>query len=66
MGKRITPAMMAEAMSVPVQAIRIGLQTGRLNFGAALQPSGGKYTYVIFPEKAREVVGAEKLKEWGF
>lgn len=66
MGKRITPAMMAEAMSVPVQVVRIGLQQGKLSFGAAMQPSGGKFTYVIFPEKAREVVGAEKLKEWGF
>lgn len=66
MGKRITPAMMAEAMGVPVQAIRIGLQTGRLNFGAALQQSAERYTYVIFPEKAREVVGTEKLREWGF
>lgn len=66
MGKRITPAMMAEAMSVPVQAIRIGLQQGKLNFGAALQQSADKYTYVIFPEKAREVVGADKLREWGF
>lgn len=66
MGKRITPAMMAEAMGAPVQAIRIGLQQGKLNFGAALQQSGGKFTYVIFPEKAREVVGNEKLREWGF
>ncbi len=66
MGKRITPAMMADAMGVPVQAIRIGLQQQKFNFGAAMQPSGGKYTYVIFPEKAREVVGSEKLREWGF
>ena len=66
MAKRITPAMMAEALGVPVQAIRVGLQQNKLDFGAALQPSGSKYTYVIYPEKARAIVGSEKLKEWGF
>ena len=64
--KKITPAMMAEAMGVPAQAIRCGLQQGVLNFGIAMQQTGRKYTYIIFPEKAREVVGAEKLKEWGY
>lgn len=64
--KKITPAMMAEAIGVPVQAVRIGLQQGKFNFGVAIQQSGRKYTYIIFPEKAREVVGAEKLKEWGY
>lgn len=64
--KKISPAMMAEAMGVPVQAIRLGLQQGVLNFGIAMQQSGRKYTYIIFPEKAREIVGAEKLREWGY
>lgn len=64
--KRITPAMMAEAMGIPAQAVRMGLQQGVLNFGIAMQQTGRKYTYVIFPEKAREIVGAEKLKEWGY
>lgn len=66
MKKRITPAMMAEALGVPVQTIRVGLQQGAFKFGTALQQTGNKYTYVIFPEKAMEVIGAEKLKEWGF
>ena len=66
MSNRITPAMMADAMGVPVQTIRIGLQAKEFDFGIALQPSGGKHTYVIFPEKAREVVGAEIMKGWGF
>lgn len=64
--KRITPAMIAEAMGVPVQAIRVGLQQGVFNFGTAIQQSGQKYSYIIYPEKAREIVGAEKLKEWGY
>ena len=64
--RKITPAMMAEAMGMPAQAIRLGLQQGVLNFGVAMQQSGRKYTYIIFPEKAREIVGAEKLTEWGY
>ncbi len=64
--KKITPAMMAEALGVPVQAIRVGLQLGKLDFGAAMQPSGKKYTYIIYPEKAREILGSEKLQEWGY
>lgn len=64
--RKISPAMMAEAMGIPTQAIRLGLQQGVFNFGVAMQQSGRKYTYIIFPEKAREIVGAEKLKEWGY
>ena len=64
--RKITPAMMAEAMGTTAQTVRAGLQQGVFNFGAAMQQSGRKYTYVIFPEKAREVVGAEKLREWGY
>lgn len=64
--ERITPAMIAEAMGVPVQAIRVGLQQGVFNFGIAMQQNGKKYSYIIYPEKAREIVGAEKLKEWGY
>lgn len=63
---KISPAMMAEALGVPVQAIRVGLQQNKLDFGVAIQPSGKKYTYIIYPEKARTYVGSEKLKEWGF
>ena len=63
---KISPAMMAEALGVPTQAIRVGLQQNKLDFGAAIQPSGKKYTYIIYPEKARAYVGSEKLKEWGF
>lgn len=63
--KRITPAMMAEALGVPVQTIRVGLQQGVFNFGVAMRQSGRKYTYVIFPEKARQCVPAEIYNKWG-
>ena len=64
--KKISPAMIAEAIGVPAQAIRIGLQKGVLNFGVAMKQTGKQYTYIIYPEKAREIVGDEKLKEWGY
>lgn len=64
--KKITPAMMAEALGVPTQAIRVGLQKGALNFGIAMQQGTQKYTYIIFPEKAREVLGDKQLAEWGY
>lgn len=64
--KKITPAMMADALGVPVQAIRVGLQKGALNFGVALQQTGQRYTYIIYPERAREILGNEKLQEWGY
>lgn len=58
--KRITVAMMAEAMGIPVQAVRVGLQQEKLKFGTAYKQSGDQYTYVIYPEVAREVLGAER------
>lgn len=64
--KKISPAMMAEALGVPVQAIRVGMQLGKLDLGAVMQPSGKKRTYIIYPEKAREILGDKKLKEWGY
>lgn len=66
MKKRITPAMMAEALGVPVQTIRVGLQQGAFKFGVALQQTGNKYTYVIYPEQARQCVPAEIYNKWGF
>lgn len=58
--KRITVAMMAEALGVPAQAIRVGLQQEKLKFGTAYKQSGDQFTYVIYPEIAREVLGAER------
>lgn len=58
--KRITTAMMADAMGVPVQAIRVGLQQEKLKFGTAYKQSGSQYTYVIYPEAARETLGPDR------
>ena len=62
--KRITPEMMGRAMGVPAQAIRVGLQQGKLKFGTAYKQTGNQYTYVIYPEAAREVVGDEVFNSW--
>lgn len=64
--KRITVAMMAEAMGVQAQAIRLGLQLGKLDFGIAMQQTTKKYSYIIYPEKAREIVGDKQMAEWGY
>ena len=64
--KKITPAMMGEALGVPAQAIRVGLQKGALEWGTAFIHSGKQYTYFIYPEKVRAILGDEKLKEWGY
>ena len=64
--KRITVAMMAEAMGVQPQAIRLGLQLGKLDFGVAMQQTTKKYSYMIFPEKARQIVGDKIMEEWGY
>jgi len=56
---RITPEMMGQALGVPTQAIRVGLQQEKLHFGAAYKQDtdGCRYTYVIFPELARQTLG---------
>lgn len=58
---RITPEMMGEAMGVAAQTIRVGLQKGAFAFGAAYKQTGNQYTYVIFPEPARLVLGEESF-----
>lgn len=57
--KKITPAMVGQAMGgVSAQAIRVGLQQGILKFGKAYKQSGEKnYSYILYPEEVRKVVG---------
>lgn len=65
--KRITPEMMAEALGIPTQTVRIGLQREAFDFGKAFKQSGKyQYTYVIYPEKARAILGDKILAEWGY
>ena len=57
---RITPEMMGNALGVPTQAVRVGLQQEKLHFGVAYKQTGGQYTYVIFPEAARQTLGDDR------
>ncbi|MGN0695062.1 MAG: hypothetical protein ACI4LK_09180 [Lentihominibacter sp.] len=65
MNKRITPEMMGLALGIPTQAVRVGLQQGKLHFGAAYKQDqeGKRYTYVIYPEAARNVLGDERYNQ---
>lgn len=64
--KKITVPMMADAMGVQAQAIRLGLQCGHLTFGIAMKQTTDQYSYIIYPEKAREIVGDKQMAEWGY
>lgn len=64
--KKITPAMVAEALGLQTQAIRVGLQQGKLDFGLAMKPTGRQYIYIIYPEKIRAIVGDKIMEEWGY
>jgi excisionase family DNA binding protein len=57
LNEKMTVKQAAELMNVSQQFIRIGLQTGRLPFGSAVQISGKKYTYYISPSKFTEFTG---------
>lgn len=63
--KRITTQMMAEALGMPVQTIRVGLQVGAFEWGECFKPTGKKHTYVIYPEKVKPLVPEKYHKEWG-
>ena len=56
---RITPAMAGKALGVPAQAVRVGLQQGKLNIGTAFKQTGDQYTYVIYPEALKALVGEQ-------
>lgn len=62
MGIRITTDMMADAMGIPVQSIRIGLQQGVYPFGVALKKNErqSRANYIIYPAAAKEVLGEER------
>ena len=63
--KRITTQMMAEALGMPPQTIRVGLQAGAFEWGTCFKPKGKNYTYVIYPEKVKNLVPEKYQKEWG-
>lgn len=55
--KKITPQMIGKAMGMNPQAIRVGMQQGVLDLGECFKQSGSNYTYLIYPEKARQYMG---------
>lgn len=63
---RITPAMFAAAVGMDAQAVRVGMQQGKLDLGIAYKPTDRNYTYVIFPEKVRAIVGDKQMEAWGY
>ena len=57
--RKISVPEAARCLGKSQQFIRVGLQTGRLPFGCAVQLSPAKWTYDIRPSKFREYVGDE-------
>lgn len=66
MAKKITPAMVGEALGYTAQAIRVAMQQQKLDLGTAYKPTGREYVYIIYPEKVRAIVGETKMREWGY
>ena len=57
MDKKITPQIVANALNISPQAVRIGLQQGTLPFGWAIKTSEKRYTYAISPKLFYEYLG---------
>ena len=63
--KRITPKMMEEAIGVPVQTIRVGLQAGAFDWGTCYKPKGKNFVYIIYPDKVKSLVPEKYKRDWG-
>ena len=59
--KNISTAAAARCLGKSNQFIRVGLQSGRLPFGAAVPGGGRRFNYYISPSRLREFVGAERF-----
>jgi len=60
MSNNITVKEAAEILGASEQFIRVGLQTGRLPIGTAVQVGYAKrYTYHISPKLLKEYIGEE-------
>lgn len=62
--RRITTEMMAEGLGIPVQCLRIGLQRDAFDFGTAIKQRGKHYTYIIYPEIAKQYVPESIYRKW--
>jgi len=58
--------MFAEAVGMDAQAVRVGMQQGKLDLGMAYKPTGRNYNYILFPEKVRAIVGDKQMEAWGY
>lgn len=50
----------AQRLGKGEQCIRVGLQRGLFPFGTALNVSGNRFNYIIYPEKFKEFLGEVK------
>ena len=58
--KRITPEMVADALGIPVQTLRVALQHEAYPFGKAFRKPGCKrYNYLFSPGAVKEYLGDE-------
>lgn len=62
---KIKVADAAKMLGVNPQFIRVGLQRGVFDFGAAFKTDdkNRSYSYVIYPEKLKEHVGKDRYRE---
>lgn len=63
MGKKIKLGVLevAKILQKSPQFVRIGLQRGFLDFGCAFKlKEGGRYNYVIYPEKFYQTIGVKR------
>ena len=54
---KISIKEVAKIMGKGEQCIRIGLQRGLFPFGAAVNVTGNRFNYIIYPNKFREYIG---------
>lgn len=54
---KITIREAAKITGKSEQFLRVGLQLGKLPFGTAINMTGKRWTYIIYPEKFKEYIG---------
>ena len=56
MRRKSNTEIIAEALGVNPQTIRLGLEQGKFPFGTAVQ-CDKRYSYIYYPEKVKEYIG---------
>lgn len=62
--RRITVEMMADALGIPVQALKKELRKDAFDFGTAIRERGKPYLYIIYPEIAKQYVPERIYRQW--